>query len=106
VKRALAAGKLQPGDRFPSVRDISDVLKVNPNTVQRAVTELIRAGLLEAHPGQGCFLTAQAGVSRETQRAALKPLAEKLVVEAMQHPRKLADLQSLIQQEWNRLQKD
>jgi GntR family transcriptional regulator len=105
VKRATAAGKLKPGDRIPSVRDLSDALQVNPNTVQRAMTELTRAGLLETHPGQGSFLTTQASASPEVHRAALKPLVEKLVVEAMQTQMKLDELQTLIQQEWHHIQR-
>src|SRR6185436_6174656 len=56
AKKALAQGLLAPGDRFPSVRTISEDLGVNPNTVQKAVAELTSLGVLEVHPGQGCFV--------------------------------------------------
>ena len=48
VRRAVASGRLKEGDRFPSVRAISAELRVNPNTVQKAVA----AGLpiAEAYP--------------------------------------------------------
>ena len=42
VTRAVVSGQLRPGDRFPSVRTLSQELKVNPNTAQRIVALLVR----------------------------------------------------------------
>ena len=36
VQFAIAAGELKPGDRLPSVRELSERLEVNPNTVAKA----------------------------------------------------------------------
>ena len=82
VRRAVAGGRLKEGDRFPSVRAISSELRVNPNTVQKAVAELTSLGLLEVHPGQGCFIAARGSSTARQQREALAPLLERLLVEA------------------------
>ena len=59
VKRAVVAGKMRPGDPFPSVRTLSKELKINPNTAHKAVAQLVRrdggmigigGGLLDVEP--------------------------------------------------------
>jgi GntR family transcriptional regulator len=103
VKRAVATGRLSEGDRFPSVRAISAELRVNPNTVQKAVTELTAQGLLEVHPGQGCYIaTPSAGTARE-QKAALGPLLEQLVIEAAQLGLEEETLHEFLQAKWREL---
>src|SRR2546423_6351854 len=53
VKRALAAGQLKPGDRFPSVRVLSQELRINPNTAHKVIGALVDDGLLSVQPGVG-----------------------------------------------------
>ncbi|HBP38020.1 MAG TPA: GntR family transcriptional regulator [Clostridiales bacterium] len=59
-RQAIAAGELPPGSRVPSVRDLAIEYGVNPNTVQRALAELERDGLLYAERTAGRFITADA----------------------------------------------
>ena len=61
MTRAVVSGQLRAGDRFPSVRALSQELKVNPNTAQRIVALLVEAGLLAVEPGIGTVVTATAG---------------------------------------------
>ena len=82
VKRALATGHLRPGDRFPAVRTISAELRVNPNTVQKAVTALVAAGVLEIRSGQGSFVARSVIADRREQARTLEPLVERLIIEA------------------------
>ena len=56
VREAVARGDLKPGDRLPAVRNLSQDLVVNPNTVARAYSELARDGLLFNRPGRGVFV--------------------------------------------------
>lgn len=53
----IAAGKLRPGQKIPSVREYAAELSVNPNTVQRALHELEREGILTSHRNTGRFVT-------------------------------------------------
>lgn len=56
----ILAGILKPGDRIPSVRNLSIELSVNPNTIQKSLSELDRKGLIFSVPGKGCFVTEEA----------------------------------------------
>ena len=56
LRRMIASGALQPGDRVPSVRDLSASLRINHLTVGKAYGELEREGLLEKRRGLGVFV--------------------------------------------------
>ena len=58
VKGAIAAGELAPSQRVPSVRDLARDFEVNPNTMQRALNELEREGLLIAERTSVRFVTS------------------------------------------------
>ena len=57
VKLQIATGKLKPGDRLPAVRELAQQVLVNPNTIQKAYTELANAGLLHSRKGLGVFIS-------------------------------------------------
>ena len=82
VKRALVTEHLRPGDRFPAVRSISAELKINPNTVQKAVSSLVSEGVLEIRSGQGSFVAQTVAADRREQARTLEPIVEKLLIEA------------------------
>ena len=56
VKVAIGTETLGPGERLPSVRALSELLVVNPTTVQRAYLDLEREGVIETRRGQGTFV--------------------------------------------------
>jgi GntR family transcriptional regulator len=56
VRIAVARGQAQPGDRLPSVRQLSRELVVNPNTIAKAYGELERDGIINTRPGLGAFI--------------------------------------------------
>ena len=56
IKRRISIGQLNPGEKLPSVRDLADELKVNPNTIVRAYQELEREGITETRRGMGTFV--------------------------------------------------
>ena len=62
VKGAIAAGELAPSQRVPSVRDLARDFEVNPNTMQRALNELEKEGLLIAERTSGRFVTSDKGL--------------------------------------------
>jgi GntR family transcriptional regulator len=103
VKQAVATGQLGPGDRFPAVRTIAQELGVNPNTVQKAVAELTALGLIEVHPGQGCYVAVRAPVRRDAQAAALLPLVQQLLIESRNLGMAHDDLLELLQREHTKL---
>lgn len=56
VKTAIATGKMEPGYKLPTVRQLAVELSINPNTVSRAYTELELTGLVETQMGSGTFV--------------------------------------------------
>ena len=56
VQFAIASGELKTGDQLPSVRELSERLKVNPNTVAKAYRDLEVMGLLYTRRGMGVFV--------------------------------------------------
>ncbi|MPM51268.1 HTH-type transcriptional repressor YtrA [bioreactor metagenome] len=60
TQRLIASGILKEGDQLPSVRVLSQELSVNPNTLQKAYSELERRGLCVSAPGNGRFVTPDA----------------------------------------------
>jgi GntR family transcriptional regulator len=59
VRHAVSLGRLRPGDRLPSVREVVSQITINPNTVHRAYRELEIAGVAEARQGLGTFIATQ-----------------------------------------------
>jgi GntR family transcriptional regulator len=107
VTRAVVSGQLRPGERFPSVRALSQELKVNPNTAQRIVALLTEAGLLAVEPGIGTVVTGAAVRGTGPKKAEIAALgdrfAEPLVVEARRVGLGLTDLLDLVRERWKRL---
>lgn len=56
VERMLANGKMKPGDKLPSARELAAALKVNPNTVMHAYSQLEMAQITETRRGLGTFV--------------------------------------------------
>jgi GntR family transcriptional regulator len=71
VRSAIAIGRLSPGDRLPTVRQLAVDLSVNPNTVARAYTELELTGLVETQMGSGTFVGTQCVEHDDVERRRL-----------------------------------
>ena len=103
VTRAVVCGELRNGDTFPSVRALSQALRINPNTAQKAVAQLTSLGLLEVHPGIGTRVAQPPPASKAASTTELRPRAADLVLEARRRGLSLPDLHSLLDAEWQRL---
>jgi GntR family transcriptional regulator len=73
IRRAIAEGEANPGERLPSARDLAAVLGLNTNTVLRALRALRDEGLLEFRRGRGITVTGT------PERGALVARARELV---------------------------
>ncbi len=87
TQRLIASGILKEGDQLPSVRALSQELSVNPNTLQKAYSELERRGLCISAPGNGRFVTADAvrlvGEGLKERLEELQRIAEELCAAGM-----------------------
>ena len=68
IKVGIVSGMFPPGERLPSVRDLATEAGVNPNTMQRAVTELERDGLVYSQRTAGRFVTEDHAVIEAAKR--------------------------------------
>jgi GntR family transcriptional regulator len=84
VCSAIARGRLRADQRLPSVRELSQALVVNPNTVARAYTELEREGTLYTRPGLGVFVSAsRQALPKTVRRQRLTHSVDQLLVAAV-----------------------
>ena len=102
VRRAVVTGQLRPGDAFPSVRGLSQALKINPNTAHKIVAALIEDGLLTVRPGIGTMVTEAREAGAAGRRALLDHEAERLVVESRRAGLSLQDVLAAIRRHWAR----
>jgi putative molybdopterin biosynthesis protein len=84
-KTQVALGKLRPGDRLPSIRELAKKLGLDPGTVARAYRELEGQGIISGRRGGGSFVAASATEKHlaEQHRERLGVLLEKTITEAL-----------------------
>ena len=68
IARAIILGQFPPGGRLPSVREFAADAGVNPNTMQRAITQLETLGLVTTNRTLGRTVTENAGALEEMRR--------------------------------------
>ena len=103
VKRAAVSGQLQPGDKFPSVRQLSQELRINPNTAHKILAALVNEGVLVTTPAIGSIVAHPAAGSRREIAALLGPELERTIVEAKKLGLDLAEVQAAVATHWRKL---
>jgi GntR family transcriptional regulator len=103
AKKALISGQIQPGEKFPSVRALSEALKINPNTAHKVVNQLVAEGLLDVYPGVGTVAAHLPASTARERSQLLKRELEQLVVEAMKLRMNLDDVVAALEDHWRRL---
>jgi len=101
--KAVVSGELPTGAPFPSVRELSQALKINPNTAQKVIAELTRTGLLDVRPGIGTVVTAGRKGSSAERRQLLSREVEQLVVEAKRLGLTKAEVVGAVGAQWSTL---
>lgn len=103
VKKAVVNGQLRPGDRFPSVRVLSQELKVNPNTAHKVVAALVGEGVLVTTPAVGSVVAERALGGRAERAELLGDELEWLVVEAKKLGLTLEEVERGLAAHWKKL---
>jgi molybdate-binding protein/DNA-binding transcriptional regulator YhcF (GntR family) len=81
-RRLIATEQIKPGDRLPSIRQLSRLLKINPNTVCRAYLELEQEDILVSRRGGGTSVKSQdiaRGVRSGRQKKLLENMNEDII---------------------------
>lgn len=103
VKRAVVSGQMKPGQPFPSVRVVSQELKINPNTAHKIIAALVGEGVLLTTPAVGSVVAEPAGPDRKAKAELLGPELERLVVEARKLGLALDDVEAALAAHWKKL---
>lgn len=97
IQMDIVAGRYHAGDKLPSVRDLALEAAVNPNTMQKALSELERSGLVYSQRTSGRFITEDETMIKKMKR----DLAHGHIIEFIEKMRQLgfseADTIALIQ---------
>lgn len=75
----IANGALEPDEKLPSVRSLAVELSINPNTIQRAYSELERSGFIYSVKGRGNFVRADEHLKEKRQAKILESLRKQLI---------------------------
>jgi GntR family transcriptional regulator len=103
VKKAVVAGQLRPGDKFPSVRVLSQELRINPNTAHKVVAALVNEGVLVTTPAVGSVVAERELGGKKERTELLGAEVEWLVVEAKKLGLGLDDVQAAVAAHWRKL---
>ncbi len=80
IKRAISLGIFKVGNPIPTIREIALELRVNPNTVAKAIRELEREGILKTFVGKGSFVSETSiNIAKQENEEKAEKLAEQFV---------------------------
>lgn len=79
IKKAVASGELGAGEKLPSVREMSAMIGVNPNTLQRSYAELERLGITYTKRGMGSFINESDGQIDQLKQELATELVKKFL---------------------------
>lgn len=83
IQTDILSGRYAPGDKLPSVRELAMMAAVNPNTMQKALAELERAGLVYTQRTSGRFITEDTAMIELLKERKAKELIDTFL-EGMQ----------------------
>ena len=98
VTKAIVTGQLRAGNPFPSVRTLSQELRIDPNAAQKIVATLVERDLLDVRPGIGTVVDWRPPTN--AARELVASLIERLVVEAKYLRLDASDLIDALRREW------
>ncbi len=99
LRRKIVSGDLPPGERLPSVRELSAQAGVNPNTVQRAMAEMERLGLVYSQRTAGRFVTEDETVIRNLRTELAREQIDTFLAGMRQLGFDRAEITALLEEE-------
>ena len=103
ARKAIVSGELTPGDDFPSVRALSAEYRINPNTVQKALTALKNEGLIESVPGVGNRVIAVPKSTAKQRDKLLEEQLERVALRAKQLGLSISEVTDALRAHWKNL---
>lgn len=107
LKLLLAAGVLKGGDQLPSVRSLSVALRINPNTVAKAYTELEREGVTQTRRGEGTFVSGtQSDLGKKSQMEIITKKTDEFVRTAIRFNIAREALLKLVREQYDDIRRE
>jgi DNA-binding transcriptional regulator YhcF (GntR family) len=85
IQAGIISGHFKPGDKLPSVRDLAAEAYVNPNTMQKALSDLERTGLIYANRTSGRFITSDEAMIKKLKEQSAATLVREFIEKMKQH---------------------
>lgn len=79
IKSEIVSGTIKCGEKLPSVREMAQSLKVNPNTLQRAYQELEREGITYTQRGMGTFVKEDNKIIMDIKKETSKEIVNNFI---------------------------
>ena len=107
MRRMISLGTLSAGDAVPSVRELAQQLRVNPNTVARAYQRLTDAGVFAVRRGEGTFVSEQPTQLKKSERnETLRDAATRYAGTAVAVGASLTEASAELEHSYERLVRD
>jgi DNA-binding transcriptional regulator YhcF (GntR family) len=96
LRQMVAAGRLQPGQRLPTVRQLAERLSISPGTVIKAYHELERGGVIQSRRGGGTVVMGQANDPRllTVRHARLSNMMSQGILDALSQGYSLEEVEA------------
>jgi DNA-binding transcriptional regulator YhcF (GntR family) len=96
LQAGIISGYYKPGDKLPSVRDLAAEAFVNPNTMQKALSDLERTGLIYTNRTAGRFITSDENMIKKLKEESAAALVQEFLEKMRQHGYEPEETLSLI----------
>lgn len=105
IRHGVAGGTRKSGEPLPSIRTLAEQLVINPNTVAKAYSELVRDGVVESRQGRGFFIADRRQVySDEERKRRLDEALQLFLSEALVLNYSPNEIRSAVDQSLGRIQ--
>lgn len=81
IKKSIIKGEYKPGDKIPSVREYAIMMKVNPNTMNKALLELENIGLIHTERTNGKYITTNEKIIQKLKEKYIQEKTNEFITE-------------------------
>ena len=99
LRGLIVSGAIADGEKLPSVRQLASTLAINPNTIQRAVSELEAEGYAVSVQGKGSFAVRGERTADDTRRRELSKRLRETAAELRAMGASQAEIETLCKEE-------
>lgn len=100
ITRLISSGELSPDERLPAVREVAKQFGINPNTVQKAYSQLEQSGLIYSIPAKGSYVSGADDAASAVRKEAVRRVEHELR-SARDAGVGISEIEALTRQIWN-----